>query len=255
MKRTSIILAAVFCAAATTSAWAEDADKSRSWGDWDLTIGAGVAGAPEYDGASDFTIEPLPVFDLLWRDDIFLSYEDGLGWNAYQTRNLRLGPVADFYWGSDNRPTGIGDVDPGFQVGAFAEFAFDHYKFDTTLLQAVSGSSEGLRVDVGAAVGTRIDKDWSVILRANTMFFSGNEMKTYFGINSSEASDSGLAEHSPGAGFKDAGLDATIKYDIDENWSVRGIGKFHYLLGDAADSPLVGEEFQVYGGLAVAYHF
>jgi len=83
-------------------------------------------------------------------------------------------------------------------------------------------------------------------------------MKTYFGIGDREASDSGLAVYSPDLGFKDVGLDATVTYDITKTWSARGISKFHYLLGEAADSPIVstkGSEFQLSVGLGVAYHF
>ena len=234
-------------------------------GDWSFSVGAGVAMQPEYEGAESYEIAPLPILDIRYRDVAFLTVKDsfgsikeGLGWNVYKTRNFRVGPMATYYWGGDNRPTGINDVDPGFQVGAFAEFAFDHWKFDTRALYGVSGSSEGARLNLGAAYGTRIDKDWRLIARANTTVINANEMKTYFGINSREASDSGLAEYSPGAGFYDVGLDIDLTYDISKTWSVIGIVKSHYLIGDAADSPLVsvkGSEAQFYGGLAVSYRF
>ena len=257
------VVAAAWLVLAATSVAAQQA--SATDGDWSFSVGAGVAVQPEYEGAKDYVAAPLPVLDIRYRDVAFLSVRDssgsiqeGLGWNAYKTRNFRVGPMATYYWGSTNRPTGINDVDPGFQIGAFAEFAFDHWKFDTRVLYGVSGSSEGARLNLGAAYGTRIDKDWRLIARANTTVINANEMKTYFGVNSREASDSGLAEYSPGAGFYDVGLDLDLTYDISKAWSVIGIVKTHYLLGDAADSPLVsvkGSEVQVYGGLGIAYHF
>ena len=67
-------------------------------------------------------------------------------------------------------------------------------------------------------------------------------MKTYFGINSREASDSGLAEYSPGSGFYDVGLDLNLTYDVSKAWSIIGIVKSHLLIGDAADSPLVKDK-------------
>ena len=258
MRSRWLVVGGLMWATVTTAAWAEDTQPTRSWGDWDLTVGAGVAMVPEFDGAEDYTFAPLPILELDWRNTIFLSADRGLGWNAYKTRNFKIGPVATYYLGSPDKPAGTNDVDPGFQVGAFTEFAFDHWKLDATVLQAVSGSSEGMRIDVGAAYGTRIEKDWSIILRLNTMFYNANEMKTYFGIGAREASDSGLAEYSPGMGFKDVGLDATVAYDITKTWSVRGIGKFHYMLGEAADSPIVsvkGSEVQLSVGMGVAYHF
>jgi len=183
------------------------------------------------------------------------SAQEGLGWNAYKTRNFRVGPMATYYFGSLDRPTGISDVDAGFQIGAFAEFAFDHWKFDTRVLYGISGSSEGARLNLGAAYGTRINKDWRLVARADTTVITANEMKTYFGINSREASDSSFVEYSPGAGFYDVGLDLDLTYDISKAWSAIGILKSHYLIGDAADSPLVKDAGQIYLGLAAAYHF
>ncbi len=258
MKRNWFVVGGAIWASVATVAWAEDAQPDRTWGDWDLTVGAGAAMVPEFDGAEDYTIAPIPILELDWRNTVFLSAERGLGWNAYKTRNFKIGPVGTYYLGSSDKPPGTNDVDPGFQIGAFAEFAFDHWKLDATVLQAVSGSSEGMRIGMGAAYGTRIEKDWRVILRLNTMFYNANEMKTYFGINAREASDSGLATYDPGMGFKDVGIDATVIYDVTKTWSIRGIGKLHYMLGEAADSPLVsekGSDLQLSAGMGVAYHF
>lgn len=257
------VVAAAWLVLAATGVAAQQA--SATDGDWNFSVGAGVALQPEYEGSDTFKIAPLPILDIRYRDVAFLTVRDsagsareGLGWNAYKTRNFRVGPMATYYSGSGDRPTGISDVDPGFQVGAFTEFAFDHWKFDTRVLYGVSGSSEGARLNLGTAYGTRINKDWRLVARANTTVINANEMKTYFGVNSREASDSTLAEYSPGAGFYDVGLDLDLTYDISKAWSVIGTLKGHYLIGDAADSPLVkdaGAEAQVYLGLAVAYHF
>jgi outer membrane protein len=257
------VVAAAWLVLTTAGAAAQQASATDS--DWSFTLGAGVALQPDYEGSKVYEIAPLPFLDFRYRDVAFLGVQDslgsiqeGLGWNVYKTRNFRVGPLVTYYYGSDGQPTGINDVDPGFQVGAFVEFAFDHWKFDSRILYGVSGDSEGARLNMGAAYGTRINKDWSLVARANSTLINANEMKTYFGINSREASDSGLAEHSPGAGLYDVGLDLNLTYDISKAWSVIGIVKTHYLIGDAADSPLVsvkGSEAQVYGGLAIAYHF
>ena len=226
--------------------------------DWNVTIGGGGAIQPEYDGADDYQATAFPQVDIRWRDTVFLSLDQGLGWNAYRGRNLRVGPVATYYWGNDDRPTGINDVDAGFQVGAFAEFAFDHWRFDAVALQAVSGDSDGSRFNLGVAYGSRIEKDWRVVLRGDTTWYSENEMKTYFGISAQESSASGLAQSNPGSGFKDVGLGLSVVYAISKNWSVQARSRISYLLGDAADSPLVdvvGSEFQGVFGLGGAYHF
>ena len=150
------VVAAAWLLLAAAGAAAQRA--SATDGDWSFSLGAGVAIQPEYEGAKDYEIAPLPILDIRYRDVAFLSVRDsfgsvqeGLSWNAYKTRNFRVGPMATYYYGSDGQPAGINDVDAGFQIGAFAEFAFDHWKFDTRVLYGVSGDSEGARLNLGAA--------------------------------------------------------------------------------------------------------
>ena len=230
----------------------------RDGGDWWVTLGAGATVQPPYDGSDEFEFLPLPVVDVRYKDIAFLSSAEGLGWNVYKTRNVRVGPVLTYYLGNSDTPTGVDEVDYGIQGGAFAEFAFDHWRFDARALQSLAGDAEGLQINFGAAYGTRINGDWRVVIRPNATWYNENEMKTYFGINSKEASTSGLAEFSPSASFKDVALDLEVAYELSRNWSILALARAGYLLGDAADSPLVdpeGTELQFSTTLGFAYHF
>ncbi|OHC73663.1 MAG: hypothetical protein A3G18_02800 [Rhodospirillales bacterium RIFCSPLOWO2_12_FULL_58_28] len=235
--------------------WTAGSQAGPTLDDWSFAVGPGVAAQPEYVGSDKYQAWPLPIIEAKWKDKVFLSAQDGLGWNAIKTSNFRFGPLAHYYWGSRDRPSGINNIDFGTQVGAFAEFAFSHWKLDATALYAVSGSSEGARANLGLAYGTRINKNWEVVVRADADYFNDNEMKTYFGINAREASDSNLREYSPSMGIADAGLGLKINYQISEDWSMLGLIRGSTLLGDAKDSPLTQQEFQGYGGVGFAYHF
>lgn len=244
-----------FFLAALCAVWSADSQAGSTFKDWEFAIGPGIAARPEYVGSEQYEPWPLPIIEVKWKDRFFLSAEDGVGWNLVKTRNFRAGPLGHYYWGSDNRPTGISSIDFGTQIGGFAEFAFDHWKLDATGLYSVSGSSEGLRINAGASFGTRVNKDLTVVLRGDLTFFNDNEMKTYFGVNSREASDSIYSEYSPSMGVADVGVGLKINYQFSKSWSGLGILKASYLIGDAADSPLVEQEVQGYGGFGVAYHF
>jgi outer membrane scaffolding protein for murein synthesis (MipA/OmpV family) len=61
--------------------------------------------------------------------------------------------------------------------------------------------------------------------------------------------------YAPEAGFKDVFVGATATIDLSDRWSLLLIGRYSHLLGDAADSPIVETENQLYGGLAVSYKF
>jgi outer membrane scaffolding protein for murein synthesis (MipA/OmpV family) len=93
------VVAAAWLILATAGAAAQKASATNS--DWNFTLGAGVALQPEYEGANDYVAAPLPVLDIRYRDVAFLSaldsagsIQEGLGWNAYKTRNFRVGPLA-----------------------------------------------------------------------------------------------------------------------------------------------------------------
>ena len=48
-------------------------------------------------------------------------------------------------------------------------------------------------------------------------------MKAYFGVDSADASRSGLDEYNADAGVKDVGLNAVVSYLITPRWDVTGI--------------------------------
>ena len=257
IERNLIAIALVFGIAAPATAQ-ELWSPKRGSGDWSVTLGAGATVQPPYDGSDEFGILPFPVVDVRYKDIVFLSSAEGLGWNAFKTRNFRVGPVLTYYLGNSDTPTGVDEVDFGIQGGAVAEFAFDHWRFDARALQSLSGDAEGLQINFGVAYGTRINGDWRIVLRPNASWYNDNEMKTYFGINSKEAATSGLAEFAPSAGFKDVAFDLDVAYELSRNWSIVALARAGYLLGDAADSPLVdqgGTELQFSTSLGFAYHF
>jgi outer membrane scaffolding protein for murein synthesis (MipA/OmpV family) len=70
-------------------------------------------------------------------------------------------------------------------------------------------------------------------------------MDTFFGTGS----------FAPDAGFKDVYVGATAAVDLSDRWSLLLIGRYSHLIGDAADSPVVETENQLYGGLAISYKF
>jgi outer membrane scaffolding protein for murein synthesis (MipA/OmpV family) len=82
-------------------------------------------------------------------------------------------------------------------------------------------------------------------------------MKAYFGVDSADASRSGLDRYNADAGIKDVGLNAVLSYLITPSWDVTGIAAYRRLVGDAEDSPVTkeGSANQWYGGLMFNYHF
>ena len=83
-------------------------------------------------------------------------------------------------------------------------------------------------------------------------------MDTYFGIDAGGAAASGLDEFDADEGFKDVGLALSIELGDGQGLGLTGILSYKRLLGDAEDSPVVadvGDENQIFGGVALTYGF
>jgi len=63
--------------------------QDRPRGEWDVTLGAGAAVRPTYEGSDHYIASPVPFVNVIWRDTISLGV-DGL--SAYwRYENLRVG--------------------------------------------------------------------------------------------------------------------------------------------------------------------
>ena len=58
---------------------------------WQVSIGAGVAAAPSYQGSSSLSVLPLPLIDVKFGDRFFASFFGGVGVNVIALPALRLG--------------------------------------------------------------------------------------------------------------------------------------------------------------------
>ena len=108
----------------------------------------------------------------------------------------------------------------------------------------------------------RLDRDWKMVTRASATFLDEEEMDGFFGLDEEQtrslSNRPDIKAYAPGAGFQDVTLRTDITYDLTQQWKILTVLKAGYLLGEAADSPLVdieGEEFQGYFGMGAIYHF
>jgi MipA family protein len=98
----------------------------------------------------------------------------------------------------------------------------------------------------------------TLISSLSTTYMSADYANSYFGVTALGSAASGLPVFDAGAGFRDVGVTFVANYELNENWSLNGIGSFTRLLGDAAASPIVaerGSSNQFLGGLGFSYTF
>ncbi len=227
--------------------------------DWDFTLGLDVAATPVYPGAKRYHAQPIPLPFVRYKDLVTLGPE-GLSINAIDWHGFRAGPVLGIGQGrkssDDDHLRNLSDIQTSLTGGAFAAYRFGPFEISGTARQSITQSSNGL---LGVA---RFSYRQSIIpevldfsVGPHVEFADAQYNRTWFGVSAAESANSGLQTYTPGAGIKDAGLDATMAYHYSPHIILSAFGNASELTGDAANSPIVERKTQLTIGLGVAYHF
>jgi MipA family protein len=228
-------------------------------GNWNVTLGAGVAGRPDYPGASGYRAEPIPLVLISYRDLFFLG-PLGLGMNAINWNGFRAGPVLGYEGGrnqsDDSRLDGLGDIQPSATAGLFAGYHDGPFAISATARQAIIHTSNGLDglvwLDYRAAI---VSHSLSLAIGPDVEFADSQYDRTWFGVTPGQSALSGLPVFTPGGGVRDVGLHAVLTYHYSEHILVVTFATVRELIGDVSDSPIVESKTQGLAGMGVAYHF
>ena len=235
-------------------------DPSLLGPDWEVTLGAGVAFEPEYMGADDLEITGFPIVSIRWRDRAFLNVKRGLGYTFRPFGGFATGPMINYSLDQDAEGAinALDDVNGGFTAGWFLDYAIDPVTLMLDAVQGVSGDNDGLLLTFGADYSMELSQSWRFGIRPSVSYASEDYMDAFFGVSAAEAGRSPFALYTPDGGIRDVSVDLRAVYAWDRNWRLVGLLRLGYLLGEAADSPIVdvaGDAFQISTGLAVAYRF
>ncbi|WP_159716148.1 MipA/OmpV family protein, partial [Geminicoccus flavidas] len=150
---------------------------------------------------------------------------------------------------------GLGDVDWGLDLTARASYEVGPGALYASVTRTLGGS-DGLTGEFGAVLSrTSLTDTITMTVGTSATWADSNYMDSYFGVTPSQAARSGLAVYDAEAGFKRIDVDLGVTWRFAENWTLTGQAGLGYLLGDAADSPIVKEELQPSLTLLVTYGF
>lgn len=275
------LLAALAGLTFVAPAHAQDAPPPESRGgpapqaadDWTMTVGVAALVTPSWLGSNDITLSLVPDVRVNYRDDIFASIPEGLGWNAINSNGWKIGPVVKVRFGRDEDDggspfliaggsddlEGMGDIDPSAELGGFVEKRFgnrDQWRIRTEVLQGFGGH-DGIvahaSLDHRARLGRVIANFGPRITIVGEDF-----MDTYYGINDAQSGRTGLAPYDADGGILTYGLGGSAVLPLSRSSALTAFGTVENLGGEAAHSPLVedrGQRFQFAVGLGYGYRF
>lgn len=217
----------------------------------EVRLGLGAAYGPDYVGSDDYEFSALPIVTA---SNVFgfnfapfaLSYNLAQYNSAGGVWSVSFGPrvAADFGRDQDANAAlaGLGDVDPAIMPGGFVNWRLGPVMASATVGQDVADGHDGLVADFNVSTRVPINHQIVVIPGVSASWADEDYMQSYFGVNATQAGNSGYAIYDADGGFKSVGASVTAVYAINEDWAANARFGYERLLGDAADSPIVDQQ-------------
>jgi outer membrane scaffolding protein for murein synthesis (MipA/OmpV family) len=215
-------------------------------------MGGLVYVSPSFEGSRSYEAIAFPFIAPAWvgSDGVLqIRGADDVRLRLFQNSGFELGPLAGYRFGRDGDDVtnvSVGDVDGGLVFGAFATYRTGPMAFSVSYHHQVTGDDTGGLVRFGVEHTSRLSPTLKLTTAVGTNYATEEYMTAFFAVPH---------VYAPEAGFKDVYVGATAAIDLSDRWSLLLIGRYSHLIGDAADSPIVETESQLYGGLALSYKF
>jgi len=239
---------------------------------WTLTLGVAPVVSPAWVGSKDTVVSIYPDVRLNYRDVIFASVPDGIGWNALNSDGWKAGPLAKIRFGRNEDGSspfvvsggsdalrGLGDVSASAELGGFVEKrwgAGGRWRARGEVRRGFGGHS-GVIADGSLSYQVRVGP---AVISAGprATAASGDFFRTYFGIDAGQSVRSGLAPYRPDGGLLSYGVGGSVVCPLDRRSVVTLFMGLDRLGNEAARSPLIrerGERTQFSVGVGYGYRF
>ena len=251
------------------------ATQATAEGDWEGMIGIGAFSEPEFLGSSENDTNAFPMFELTWRDRIFIGGQ-GIGAYVFKTENFAMSAAIGYDEGRDAADsvflTGLGNIDGGatFNLG----FEYEVGPVTPYLeVSKLSKGSKGVTATVGAEAMVPLraltgrgsfdfgedvsPRDMGPMLTMGISADWGNDdyNHTYYGVTAAQSATSGLGQYTATSGFHAVNFEIGVQVPLSERWSVGGMVTYSQLMGDAKDSTIVRDTSGTSVGVFAAYRF
>lgn len=270
MKRSFKRRAAVFTTTATLAVASISevamAQPIRDSDGWRATLGVGVVSQPKYPGSDDTETKVLPILSGAYGRFTIGAVPGagtpaGLGINLIQNEQWRVtlglgGQLSKPREESDSpRLRGLGDID-GTALGSVAAiYTYDWILVRGLVVSDIGGEGQGTRASLDVEGKYRATESLTLSAGPGLVWADGRYTQKFFGIDTSQSANSGLAPYSAGSGLNLLRLTVGADYRLTQNWGLGAFATAGRLVGDAADSPITESKSQNQFGVFATYRF
>lgn len=221
---------------------AQSADEKKSDGDSNsLSLGAGAAYLPRYEGAAEYRYRALPLID--YRRGNFFVGGQGIGYNLSTVKSWQFGPVVSYraprHEDASARLRGLGSISGGADVGAYARWTMQQFSLSATVKRSLGGAATGTQASLGAGYGMRLGRRDRLSLGVSVDWADRHIMQAYFGVDGVQSMRSGLPVYAAGAGLRRYGARVSWTHTFNRRWFSMASYNAYRLGNEIADSPVV----------------
>lgn len=203
-----------------------------------ITMGIGLLNTARYIGSNERRYRVLPSLNAVWKNGWFAGFPRGVGYNfsdrPYMEYGVRMTADMGRKQNASMALNGLGDISPRAELGVFYNFPLiKQVKVDTALRYGSGQDRKGMLLDLGVNYRLPYDDAQSFIFGVKTSYANRNYMQSYFGVDATQALNSGYAQYTPGAGIREVDFTASHMYKLDKQWMVM-TGLNYGRLGSAA---------------------
>jgi outer membrane protein len=225
-----------------------------------FSLGAVTMSGPKYTGSDERRATAYPAFDAQWKNGVFVSAISGLGYNFSKDSNLQYGVRMTMELGRDDarslRLNGLGDIDSSLEPGAFLNYFINsNYALLSSVRYGSGNDHNGLQVSFGGRASNMLTPKHRITALFSTNWANNHYQQTYFGVNPTQAMNSGYSQYTPNSGLTDVKLGANWHWSIDTHWSLTTGASIQHLMGDAGNSPFIFQKTPVTIYSAASYRF
>ena len=263
MKSLIALACAAWFACCAAPALAQPAQAPHK--DWDITLGAGAAMRPTFEGSDRYVATPIPLLSIRWRDTISIG-EGGL--SAYwHHKHFRIGGGLTFDSGrkdhgsggifesGDDRLMGLGTIKASLGLRGFVSYQLGPANFELSATKFTGSQNDGVLASFGVSAPLPLTKRLILMPHIRASWASTDTMQTYFGVTPVQAAASIFPAFNAGSGLRDVRGGVNLIYRLNAHWFLDADTSVTQLLGDAARSPISISNTNVMVTTMVGYHF
>jgi outer membrane scaffolding protein for murein synthesis (MipA/OmpV family) len=235
---------------------------------WRTEFGIGAIVNPKFVGSDKYNTRAIPYLDLRYLDEkgtrFFANVPQGIGGFFYRSANPRAGnflnigaAVAPGFNVRDDSIEGLDEVGVSTEARIYLQTGGRSWAATATLAQDVGSGHEGAYLDLGVNYRGRIGpRSGFYALGPVLRYGDSTYTDSFFGVSPEDSAETGLPRYDADAGFERLGFQGLISVPLSRSkWRFTALARASRLSEDAADSPIVVDETQLFFLTAVTRSF